>query len=384
MDQIISLVILVASLQGVLLSIALYFRQKGRRENILLSIALMITSLALIVAYLLSTDYTRYPHLIEITAPVVLIILPLFFLYIQILTGSNFRFRPIQLLHAIPFVFYMFYKIGFYFQNADEKISFFERVYESNTLLIPDIIEGEFLGAYGVIYGIWMLVITLRYKAKIKDVSSDIETIRLSWLVVISGSILLLNFLAFVITNLQILQIEIPFVIHFLTAIGGSVLLYVAGYFTLYQPRLFYTDHILVGHNLQLLDHKPIEVERHNEESKYQDYLEKILDLTERKELFRKPSLSISEFAEQVHLPVYLISKVINKKLDENFFTFINKRRIREVKKCLEDPNEKRTIIEIARDNGYISKSAFNSSFRSFTKTTPSAYKSKFGSKTGN
>ncbi len=382
MDRIISLILLLASLQGIILSFALFFRERGRTENTLLSIALLIISLALAVAYLLSTDHSRYPYLVEITAPVVLIILPLVLLYAKILTGSISHISTLQLLHAIPFLFYMLYKSRFYFLDADAKISFFERVYVRNELLVPDIIEGEFLGAFGVVYGIWMFLVTTQYRTKVKNVFSEIETIKLSWLIVISGSILVLNLAAFIITNLQILEIDVPFVIHFLTAIGGSIFLYVAGYFTFYQPQLFYKNHVQLVHNIALLDQKPSTHKRHDEEKKYQDYLDKILDVTERKEIFRKSSLSIKEFAEMVHLPVYLISKVINKRLSENFFTFINKRRIREIKKALEDPNDKRTIIEIARDNGYISKSAFNSSFRFFTKTTPTAYRSQFNSKT--
>jgi AraC-like DNA-binding protein len=59
----------------------------------------------------------------------------------------------------------------------------------------------------------------------------------------------------------------------------------------------------------------------------------------------------------------------------------VNSYRIEEAGKRLADPAEDhKTILEIAYDTGFYSKSVFNTAFKKFTGMTPSQYKKKVSS----
>jgi len=70
---------------------------------------------------------------------------------------------------------------------------------------------------------------------------------------------------------------------------------------------------------------------------------------------------------------------VINTRLQQNFFDFINHYRIEKVKKDLADPQKKNLkVLAIAFDAGFNSKSSFNAIFKRHTNLTPSEYRSQF------
>ncbi|KAB2844021.1 MAG: AraC family transcriptional regulator, partial [Melioribacteraceae bacterium] len=83
---------------------------------------------------------------------------------------------------------------------------------------------------------------------------------------------------------------------------------------------------------------------------------------------------TIRELAENLNIHPNHLSQIINEKLGQNFFDFINSYRIKEAEKLLLK-NGKKTILEIAFEVGFNSKSTFNAAFKKHTGVTPTAYK---------
>lgn len=72
--------------------------------------------------------------------------------------------------------------------------------------------------------------------------------------------------------------------------------------------------------------------------------------------------------------PNYL-SQVINEKEGVSFYDYINGLRVDEFKRLVTMPeNQKYTIISLACECGFNSKSAFNRIFKKYTNLSPSAY----------
>lgn len=96
--------------------------------------------------------------------------------------------------------------------------------------------------------------------------------------------------------------------------------------------------------------------------------------ITDRR-LYRQADLTLAGLAEAVNVHPKLLSKAINQCTGENFYQFINRRRVEEAKRMLADPKYLYlSILGIAQEAGFNSKSTFNSVFKKYTGLTPSEY----------
>lgn len=91
-------------------------------------------------------------------------------------------------------------------------------------------------------------------------------------------------------------------------------------------------------------------------------------------QLYKDNDLSLPKLAAKIGVSVNYLSQVINQQAKQNFFDFINRYRIEEVQQQMRITPD-RTVLEIALDAGFNSKSAFYTAFRKHTGVTPSQYK---------
>ncbi len=89
-------------------------------------------------------------------------------------------------------------------------------------------------------------------------------------------------------------------------------------------------------------------------------------------------TLTIHDLSRKTGISRHHITQVLNEKYKRNFFTFINEYRVKEVMERFSDPKYNNyTILAIAFDSGFNSKTTFNSFFKSQTGMTPSEYREK-------
>jgi AraC-like DNA-binding protein len=70
------------------------------------------------------------------------------------------------------------------------------------------------------------------------------------------------------------------------------------------------------------------------------------------------------------------LSEVINTQAGKNFYDFVNGYRVEAVMRRLRDPRYAHlTILALAEESGFNSKSTFNACFRRHTGLTPSQYR---------
>ena len=94
------------------------------------------------------------------------------------------------------------------------------------------------------------------------------------------------------------------------------------------------------------------------------------------KKPFLNPSITIQKISDDVNIPVRDLSLLINHKLGQHFFDFINKYRIENAMTILNDSKKNKvTILEILYEVGFNSKSSFNTAFKKHTGTTPTEYR---------
>jgi AraC-like DNA-binding protein len=102
----------------------------------------------------------------------------------------------------------------------------------------------------------------------------------------------------------------------------------------------------------------------------------KLEQFLEQEKLYLNPSLTINDLAESVSIPARQLSQVINDKLKQNFYDFVNSYRINAAIEMFKNPNhDDKTILEILYDVGFNSKSSFNHIFKKKTGETPSQFR---------
>lgn len=92
-------------------------------------------------------------------------------------------------------------------------------------------------------------------------------------------------------------------------------------------------------------------------------------------ELYADSMLSLRGLSDHTKISPNYISQVINQNTDSHFFDFINNYRIEAAMKKLRDLSEKKSILDIAYEVGFNSKSTFNAAFKRIAGLTPSEYR---------
>lgn len=102
--------------------------------------------------------------------------------------------------------------------------------------------------------------------------------------------------------------------------------------------------------------------------------VQKINHALESQKLYRNNMLSLRDLCDATKENPHYVSQVINQYFGTNFYDLINRYRVEYAKQLLlSEPN--RSIIDIALDAGFNSKSTFNAAFKRHFHTTPSSYR---------
>ena len=109
---------------------------------------------------------------------------------------------------------------------------------------------------------------------------------------------------------------------------------------------------------------------------KADEIMKKVTFLFEVEKIFRKEDISVQALSEKLSIPSYQLSWIINNKMNVTFSGLVNSYRVEEVKKRLTSPQDSgKTILEIAFDAGFSTKTSFNRVFKKLTKMTPSQFR---------
>lgn len=91
---------------------------------------------------------------------------------------------------------------------------------------------------------------------------------------------------------------------------------------------------------------------------------------------YQNPDLTLSLLATELGISSHILSQVINEQFKLNFFDFVNQYRVEEFKQRIVNPMYNNfSLLGIAFECGFNSKSAFNRIFKKATGFTPSQYK---------
>jgi AraC-like DNA-binding protein len=104
-----------------------------------------------------------------------------------------------------------------------------------------------------------------------------------------------------------------------------------------------------------------------------QPWREKLLRLMAEEQPWLEPELTLTELANRLRTHPALLSKVINAGCGQNFNDFVNTYRVQEARRKLADPHFAHySLVGVALESGFNSKSTFNRVFKKLLDQAPS------------
>ena len=92
--------------------------------------------------------------------------------------------------------------------------------------------------------------------------------------------------------------------------------------------------------------------------------------------MYLNNKLSIVDVSDKLNIPRQYISEVLNEHMNKSFQDFVNEYRVEEfVNRLKNDQNNHFTLLGIATDVGFNSKSSFNATFKKHKGLTPTQFK---------
>jgi AraC-like DNA-binding protein len=152
-----------------------------------------------------------------------------------------------------------------------------------------------------------------------------------------------------------------------------SVFIILIGYFGLRQKEIF--TNFPVEDFDTLTESKTKYAGLVLKETDVAQYAIKIKNYMDTDKPYLDADLTLQQLASSLEIPSHHLSRVVNEKFGYHFFDFINHYRVEEVKIKISDPKfQNYSLLGVAFECGFNSKSAFNRVFKKTTGLTPSEY----------
>jgi AraC-like DNA-binding protein len=300
---------------------------------------------------------------------------PFLYYYVLTLVLDKRQNSLKDLLHIIPFVLFNLYiLISSFNAGISEKLNI-EKVSPGDN---PPLLFSFFLimtAFSGTVYFLLTIRLFKKLDINIFNNFSNSVNIDLFWirkLVLVFGVIWTL-----LISVTVIHHIFNMFSMVFCTDglfLSLSIFVMLIGYFGLKQKVIFSSEDIIDSGEVSKTRTKYSGSRLSDQEA--QQYAGKLTDYMKSAKPYLNPDLSLPQLATELNISIHYLSQVINEQFNLNFFDFVNGYRVDAFKEIVNDPEFRNfSLLGIAFECGFNSKSAFNRIFKQTSGMTPSQFR---------
>ncbi|GEN69863.1 helix-turn-helix domain-containing protein [Chryseobacterium rhizosphaerae] len=304
-----------------------------------------------------------------------------------LITGSAIEFHSLYIVRFVQFLTpIVFYFSVLFYTNP----TFTFKITDLKFLLLPAafliclfLIQSGFTNPFEYLSVILILIQALFYtglsyiiirkhQRKIQQFSSNTEGINLNWLEYIIVVLFIVNII-YVIYNL----FYDPKSLNFFINTVFLLVIYWVAYYSLKQKEIYPLEEKQRQELISIdEDADEEEVKRKlisdEELGKIKIQLENIMETGKP---YLDSDLNLIKLAETLEVSSHHLSYVINTGFGKNFFQYVNGYRVEYAKVLLKDADSKFSILGIAYESGFNSKTSFNTTFKKLTGQTPSEFK---------
>jgi AraC-like DNA-binding protein len=326
-------------LHGFLISLYFLVSNKGSAvSNRLLSFLFFVLSFRIGKSIILEfADHIRL-ELIFTGLASMLLIGPLFYLYVKSLLNKSFNIQRKSLLHFMPFLPALLFAIII------------------NPTSIRQIPTWVFIVMFCLYYGHYLSYLCSAYMYLRRAKQLGGRTVIIDWLYILLYALAAI-WLVYV---LNLVEDEIPYLVG---PILYSIIVYAGTFMAIKNGYINQITH-------QKYTTTPLSAEETNR------IFIKLKKLVEEDKVYRNENANLSLLSQQLNVSTQKLSMVINIKFKANFSSFINDYRIKHACALFSDREfQHYTIAFIAFESGFSSVSSFNAAFKKVTGQTPSSYR---------
>jgi AraC-like DNA-binding protein len=301
----------------------------------------------------------------------ILFIGPALYFYVQSLTSPDFRFKPPHLMHFTPGVFFMLiYSLVFFDVVSPGN----QAAHSSLVSFLAAVSSVENLLAITLSFYYIFLSIRLMQKHErwIYQHFSATSTKSLNWLknLIISLSLVWIVWLFAVVINFFTGDFILTYLSSYPFQIATAIIIFWVGYVGFIHGEVFSME-ISLERRMESMRSVSKKAPETNHETRTA-----LIRAMENDRLFMIPDLTLAMLGQHLNISPKNISQILNHELNKNFHDFINEYRVEEVKRRLLNPEfDHLTILAIALDSGFNSKSSFNRIFIKATGMAPKEFK---------
>ena len=332
--------------------------------------------------FLLSVDdllvheniYTDYPHLYGFVPVFSLLLTPTLYLSIVHFVNPIEKWTSAKLKHFAFVLFYLIVSFSFFIKDSASKLA----AYQTDTTIHPDLLTIIILLFFlqVIIYGRKMLRKLNAHQKNTQLYSAKGAAIQLGWLRHLVIAVLVMLFFWF----LEIF-FQSPW-IHYSFNATLFIGVFLLAHFSVQQQAVFPVDSKEQAAVVQLLSEVTEVSDKTTDALLSKKELQDLSKILQEVMVSQKPyldnELNLPKLADKLAIPAYKLSFLLNNHIGENFATFINKHRAEAAKAILSNPKMTHlTLVQVAYEAGYNSKTVFNTHFKKNIGTSPSAYRKK-------
>ncbi|MDN5203028.1 helix-turn-helix domain-containing protein [Fulvivirgaceae bacterium BMA10] len=369
--KIVTYLLIAGGIQAIFLALLLATIKRGKKlANLFLALHVLLFGIFILMPEVVASFYKVFPHLIASYFPVMFLLGPSLFFYVVAITEVEFKLNKRIFWHLVPLLICFVYLFPLYIQTGAYKAQLYEQI-------IFHGVTREFVILWGLTASHILIYLMIsihhlsRFKIRLKNIKPNADKPNLRWLYKLTignafvWSVYLIWFCAyqfgFNLRHFENLQ--------YFFSLSMSLFVYTIGYFGLRQPMALLKEE----------DHIP-QKEKYAgtglSENMKAVYAKRLMENMENDRPYRNPELTLTELANVLSMSSHHLSQLINQNFQMNFYDFINNKRVEEAKRILRNPNHtKKTMLEIAFEVGFGSKSTFNAVFKKHTNLTPTEYK---------
>lgn len=380
--------LLLSFAQSLLVFVSLFNIAGNRITNRLLAFHTLIWGIMCYYRYTIfqDVDYIlEYHCVLRFNKFVFMMLYTCIFLYIKYMCLKFDRLEYRDLLHFLPsFIVFLLF-LPFFILSGPEKVNIILNHQTLYYKIVYKVIDYVAI-LQGIFYFYYSLKYLKRYHNQLRENYSNIDRITLNWLrnmVIVVFGISLLGSIGMNLYAFRLIS-DVYFDFQYFI-VGGSIFL--ISYYLLTKRELFVSEVINsesdsdiselekeIGLNSDL---KNVDKNQFHFDAAYcSEVISKLTLVMENDKLYLNQDLSLNDVADQINVPRHHISLILNNVLNNTFFDYINKYRVEEVKRRLQDPSfNNLTLLAIAYDAGFNSKATFNRIFKKYENLTPLEYK---------